>query len=97
VALLRVLARMIGFIGASLQLHLLNNQYSAIADLHTFQFIVAHALGSSVSTSRLLTTDLITGNISSDHYDVFASFLPQPPWTADSPELDPIPKFYLPV
>jgi hypothetical protein len=33
-------------------------QYSAIADLHTFQFTVAHTLGFSVSTSRLLATDL---------------------------------------
>jgi hypothetical protein len=34
--------------------------YSAIADLHTFQFTAAHALGFSVSTSRLLATDLST-------------------------------------
>jgi hypothetical protein len=33
-------------------------QHSAIADLHTFQFTVAHALGLSVSTSHLLATDL---------------------------------------
>jgi hypothetical protein len=31
---------------------------SAIATLHTFQFTVAHALGSSVFTSRILATDL---------------------------------------
>jgi hypothetical protein len=35
-------------------------QYSSIADLHTFQFTVAHALGFLVSTSRLLATDLST-------------------------------------
>jgi hypothetical protein len=34
--------------------------YSAIADLHTFQCTAAHALGYSVSTSRILATDLIT-------------------------------------
>jgi hypothetical protein len=36
--------------------------------LHTFQFTVAHALGFSVSTSRLLTTD-----ITSNHHEVFLS------------------------
>jgi hypothetical protein len=35
-------------------------QYSAIADLHTFQFTVAQALGFPVVTSRLLATDLNT-------------------------------------
>jgi hypothetical protein len=35
-------------------------QNSAIADLHSFQFTVAHALGFSVSTNRLLATDLHT-------------------------------------
>jgi hypothetical protein len=33
-------------------------QYSAIADLHTSQFTVTHALGFSVFTSRNLATDL---------------------------------------
>jgi hypothetical protein len=33
-------------------------QHSAIADLHTFQFTVTHALGFSVFTSRILETDL---------------------------------------
>jgi hypothetical protein len=32
--------------------------YSAVADLHSLQFIVAHALGFSVFTSRILATDL---------------------------------------
>jgi hypothetical protein len=40
-------------------------QYSAIADLQTFQFTVAHALGFSVSTSRLLATDLHTETVTS--------------------------------
>jgi hypothetical protein len=35
-------------------------QYRVIADLHTFQFTVAHALGFLVSTCRLLATDLST-------------------------------------
>jgi hypothetical protein len=33
-------------------------QYRAIAILHTFRFTVAHALGFSVFTSRILATDL---------------------------------------
>jgi hypothetical protein len=40
--------------------HIYYRQYSAIADLHTLQFTNAHALGFSVSTSRLLATDLNT-------------------------------------
>jgi hypothetical protein len=32
--------------------------YNAIADLHTLQFTVTHALGFSVFTSRILATDL---------------------------------------
>jgi hypothetical protein len=34
--------------------------YSAIADLHTLQFTVTHALGFSVFTSRILPTDFHT-------------------------------------
>jgi hypothetical protein len=55
-------------------------QYSAIALLHTFQFTVAHTLGSSVFTSRLLATDLNTETYTSNHYDVYLSFLVQSPW-----------------
>jgi hypothetical protein len=33
-------------------------QYSAIADLHTLQFTVTHAIGFSVFISRILATDL---------------------------------------
>jgi hypothetical protein len=39
-------------------------QYSFIADLHTLQFIVTHALGFSVFTSRILATDCITVSLS---------------------------------
>jgi hypothetical protein len=39
-------------------------QYSAIADLHTLQFTVAHALGFSVFTSRILAVDFITVSLS---------------------------------
>jgi hypothetical protein len=44
-------------------------QYSTVSDLHTFQFTVAHALGLTVFTSRLLAMDLNTETIavSLDH------------------------------
>jgi hypothetical protein len=84
---------MIGFIGTSLTISLNYNQYSAIAILHAFQFNVAHALGFSVSTSRLLATDLTTETGTSNHYEVFWPFLVQSAWTADSPELDSILQF----
>jgi hypothetical protein len=59
------------------------NQYSPIADLHTFRFTVVYELGFSVSNSRILATDLNTATITSNHYEVFLSFLLQSPWTAD--------------
>jgi hypothetical protein len=49
---------MIGFISTSVIISLNYNQYSAIADLHNLQFTVAHALGFSAFTSRLLATEL---------------------------------------
>jgi hypothetical protein len=54
---------MIGFIGTLVTISLNYNQHSAIADLHNLEFTVAHALGFSVSISRLLATDLNTENI----------------------------------
>jgi hypothetical protein len=63
----RVLVRMIGFISTlvthSLLITLTHRQYSANAHLHNLQITVAEAVGFPVSTSRLLTTDLITGII----------------------------------
>jgi hypothetical protein len=59
---------MIGFIGTSVTISLNYNEYSAMADLHNFQFAVAHPLESSVSTGRLLATDLNTQTITSNHY-----------------------------
>jgi hypothetical protein len=64
-------------------------QYSATADLHSLRFTVAHAIGFSVSTSRILATDLYTGTITSNHYEVFLSFLIQSPWTAHYPRTRP--------
>jgi hypothetical protein len=76
--------------------HSLNyNQYSAIAELHNFRFTATHALGFSVFTSRILATDLNTGTVTSNHYEIFLPFFIQSPWTADSPELGPILRFNL--
>jgi hypothetical protein len=70
------------------------NQYSAIADLHTFQFTVAHALGFSspldVFWQRLSTQEL------SLQYEFILSFVLQSYWTADSRELDPVLQFQSP-
>jgi hypothetical protein len=44
-----------------------NRQYSAIAILHTFQFIDAYALGFSVFISRILATDLYRLTGTSNH------------------------------
>jgi hypothetical protein len=73
----RVLYRMIGFYSTLVTISLNYNQYSAIADLHNLQFTVAHALGFSVSTSRLLATDLNTETSTSNHYEVSLPFLLQ--------------------
>jgi hypothetical protein len=68
---------MIGFISTLVTVSLNYNYYSAISDLHNLQFTVAHALGFSVSTTRLLATDL---TVTSNHYEVFLPFLVQSPW-----------------
>jgi hypothetical protein len=70
---------MIAFISTLVTIFLNYNRYSAVANLHNFQFTVAHALGFSVSTSRLLATDLNTETSTSDHYEVFLLFLVQSP------------------
>jgi hypothetical protein len=43
------------------------DNYSTIAILHTFQFTVSYALGFSVFTSRIQTTDFITLTATSNH------------------------------
>jgi hypothetical protein len=53
---------MIGFISTLVIIYLNYNQYSAISDLCTFQFTIAHALGFSVSTSCLLAAELTHKN-----------------------------------
>jgi hypothetical protein len=58
-----------------LQILLITLKYSAIADLHTFQFTVAHALGFSIFTDRLLATDLNTETSISNLSEVFLSYL----------------------
>jgi hypothetical protein len=49
---------MIGFIDTLYTVLGTTGNYSAIADLHTLQFTVAHTLGFSVFTSRNLATNL---------------------------------------
>jgi hypothetical protein len=49
---------MIGFIDTLYTVLGTTGNYSAIADLHTLQFTVTHALEFSVFTSRILATDL---------------------------------------
>jgi hypothetical protein len=62
---------MIGFISSSVTSSLDYSYYRAVADLRTFQSTVEDALGFSVSTSRLLATDLNTEISTSNHYEVF--------------------------
>jgi hypothetical protein len=64
---------MFGYIGTSVTISPNCNQYSAIAELHTFQFIVGHALGFPVSTSRFMPTDLNTETSTSYHYEMKSS------------------------
>jgi hypothetical protein len=52
---------MIGFISILVTSSFNHTYYSAITDLHNLQFTVVHALGFSVSISRLLATDLNLG------------------------------------
>jgi hypothetical protein len=42
-----------------------------------------------------VATDLNTESITSNHYEVFLQFLIQSPWTAESPQLNPIVQFRL--
>jgi hypothetical protein len=73
------------------------DNYSAIADLHTLQFTVTHALKFSVFTSHILATDIIIVSLSvqtthevffSQPYSLLAiSF--QSPSTADSLNISP--------
>jgi hypothetical protein len=71
---------MIGFISSLVRISLNYNQYNAIADLHTFQFTVAHTLGFSVFTSHVLATGLNTEASTSHHYEVVLPFIAQSPW-----------------
>jgi hypothetical protein len=63
-----------------LQVLLITLKYRAIADLHTSQFPVAHALGFFVFSSLLLATDLNTETSTSNHYQIFLLFCLQSLW-----------------
>jgi hypothetical protein len=78
----RDLVRMIGFISTLVTTPLNYSEYSDISDLHTLHFTVAHALGLSVFTSRLLATDLNTETSTSKHYEVLFPFLVQSLWNS---------------
>jgi hypothetical protein len=83
---------MIGFITNSVTVPLNYNLYSAVADLHNFQSTVAHTLGFSVFTSRLLATDLNTETNNSNPCEDFMLFRFQSLWnlkTKNSPGLTP--------
>jgi hypothetical protein len=71
---------MIGFNSTSVIRSLNNNSCSAITDLHNLQFTVTHALGLSVSSSRLLAVELNTETSASDQYEVFLLFRLQSLW-----------------
>jgi hypothetical protein len=62
-----VLDWMIGFTDALYTPLGTTGNYSAIADLHTLQFTVTHALGFSVFTSRILATDYNSYTVTSNH------------------------------
>jgi hypothetical protein len=76
--------RMIGFISILVTISLNHVYYSAIADIHSFQFTVAHILVFSVSTSRLLATDLNTETITSNHYEVILFCTTNSPWLSSA-------------
>jgi hypothetical protein len=83
----RVLDWIIGFIDTLFTQLDSTGNYSAIADLHTLQFTVTHALGYSIFTSYILATDFsrsrchfksllkssFGGSIPSCHYSTTAS------------------------
>jgi hypothetical protein len=83
VRIIMVLDRWLDLLALLCTIYLNYKPHRAIADLHIFQFTAAHVLGSSVSTNRCLVADLNRGTITSNHYEVFLSFLLQSPWNAN--------------
>jgi hypothetical protein len=78
------------WINCTLYIHTLGTtgNYSDIVIVHTFQFTVAHALGTSVFTSRILAMDLSQSHChfnshmkSSWHSLIFHAISYQSPWT----------------
>jgi hypothetical protein len=66
------------FIGYSLVVT--TNNYYTNTDFHTLKSTFALALGFSVSTSRLLATNLNTEINTSNHYEIFLLFRLQSLW-----------------
>jgi hypothetical protein len=73
---------MIGFISTLVTDSLNYSQYSDVADLHSLEFTVAHALEFPVFTSSLLATDLNTETSTSNHYEVLLPFMVQSLWNS---------------
>jgi hypothetical protein len=71
---------MIGLIGPSATSSPNHTQLQRYRSSTHFQFTVAHALGFSVPTSRILATDLNTETSTSNYYEAFLPFLVQSPW-----------------
>jgi hypothetical protein len=71
---------MIGFISTLYTSSLNHIKYSDIAELHNFQFTVAHVVGLAVFTSHLMATDLNTETSTSNHHEVFLLFRLQSLW-----------------
>jgi hypothetical protein len=84
---------MTGFISTLVTTTLNYSQYSAIADLHKLHSTVAHALGFSVSTSRLLATDLNTETNTSDlsRYHCTIAFIKSSNSQENSSQTDELP------
>jgi hypothetical protein len=68
-------------------------EYNTLAGFDTINQSTLISLVPLLFTIRFLATDLNTETITSNHHEVFLPFLVQSPWTADSPELDPILQF----
>jgi hypothetical protein len=93
----RVLHWMIVFIDTLYTQLGTSGNYTTIADIHTLQFTVTHALGFPVFTSRILATDLSQSHCNFKSYmkSSLHSLIPSLPFLLNHPglpfpELDPV-------